>query len=453
MKIVTITGASGFVGSNLVKMFESTGYKVLRISRSTLKERSELIKVMEQSDIVINLAGANILARWSDEYKKTLYSSRIETTKRVVEAMSASKTKPELFISTSAVGIYNHTDTHAEDSRDYANDFLAKICLDWESGALKAKELGIRTAIFRFGIILGDGGALSKMLIPFSLGLGGSIGDGSQAFPFIHIEDLKRVYLHIVQNENLEGIFNLVAPQIITNKQFTKALSKALHRPAFFNVPEFAVRILFGEGAKVLTSGQKVIPKRLIESGFEFRFETIEKALFSAQAPVQRDHAAAVPVIGKMGGLKHWCNVQNTVDIGGDLTIQMLRDMFKIGFYQSMPTTHIFVSDTQKDRLDDLFADKNRGTYGQTILQDTNYTQLDNFAYAPKVKVILSPYVAADEIIGINAGSLALVYQRLTKPYDLARNSDSIQKELISELTLRVNNPYAVTRISGLTTA
>ncbi|MBD3808199.1 MAG: NAD-dependent epimerase/dehydratase family protein, partial [Epsilonproteobacteria bacterium] len=115
MKIVTITGASGFVGSNLVKMFESTGYKVLRISQSTLKERSELIKVMEQSDIVINLAGANILARWSDEYKKTLYSSRIETTKRVVEAMSASKTKPELFISTSAVGIYNHTDTHAED--------------------------------------------------------------------------------------------------------------------------------------------------------------------------------------------------------------------------------------------------------------------------------------------------------------------------------------------------
>lgn len=279
MKIVTITGASGFVGSNLVKMFESTGYKVLRISQSTLKERSELIKVMEQSDIVINLAGANILARWSDEYKKTLYSSRIETTKRVVEAMSASKTKPELFISTSAVGIYNHTDTHAEDSEGYANDFLAKICLDWESGALKAKELGIRTAIFRFGIILGDGGALSKMLIPFSLGLGGSIGDGSQAFPFIHIEDLKRVYLHIVQNENLEGIFNLVAPQIITNKQFTKALSKALHRPAFFNVPEFAVRILFGEGAKVLTSGQKVIPKRLIESGFEFRFETIEKAL------------------------------------------------------------------------------------------------------------------------------------------------------------------------------
>lgn len=174
--------------------------------------------------------------------------------------------------------------------------------------------------------------------------------------------------------------------------------------------------------------------------------KTIEMALFGAQAPVQRDTA----VIGKMGGLKHWCTVNNTVDIGGDLSIQMLREMFKIGFYQSMPTTHIFVSDTQKDRLDDLFAEKNRGVFGQTILQDTNYTQLDNFAYAPKVKVILSPYVAASEIIGINASSLSLVYQRLTKSYDLARTSDSIQKELISELTLRVNNPYGVSRISDL---
>ena len=176
--------------------------------------------------------------------------------------------------------------------------------------------------------------------------------------------------------------------------------------------------------------------------------KTIEIALFGAQAPVQRDTA----VVGIMGGLKHWCTVNNTVNIGGDLTIQMLREMFKIGYYQSMPTTHIFASDTQKDRLDDIFAEKNRGVFGQTILQDTNYTQLDNFAYAPKVKVILTPYINDDEIIGVNAGSLALVYQRLTKAYDLARTADTVQKELISELTLRVNNPYGVTRISDLTT-
>jgi len=175
--------------------------------------------------------------------------------------------------------------------------------------------------------------------------------------------------------------------------------------------------------------------------------KTIEKILFNAGAPVQRVKNS---VAGKAAGLRHWCTVQNTVDIGGDLSIQMLREMFKIGYYQSMPTTHIFLGDKQKDALDDIMADKNRGILGQTILKDTNYTQLDNFAYAPKVKVILTPYVDEDEIIGVNLPSLALVYQRLTKTYDIARTKDAIEKELISELTLRVNNPFGVTRISDL---
>lgn len=176
---------------------------------------------------------------------------------------------------------------------------------------------------------------------------------------------------------------------------------------------------------------------------------TIEKALFNSNAPVQRDKATGVA--GKMAGIGHWCTVQNTVDIGGDLTIQMLRELFKIGYYQNMPTTHIFMNDKQKDRLDDLMGDKNRGVFGMTTLKDTNYTQLENFSYAPKVKVILSPNVADSEIIGINAGSLVLVYQRLTKPYDIGRNKDAIEKELISELTLRINNPYGVSKITGLT--
>lgn len=175
--------------------------------------------------------------------------------------------------------------------------------------------------------------------------------------------------------------------------------------------------------------------------------KTIEKLLFSDTAPAQRNNTTA----GKMGGLKHWCTTTNSVDMGNkDLTIQALRDMFKIGYYQSMPTTHIFLNDKQKDILDDIMSDKNRGVFGMTVLKDTNYTQLDNFAYAPKVKVILSPYITDTEIIGVNLPSLALVYQRLTKSYDIARTSDAIQKELISEITLRVNNPYAVTRIHNL---
>lgn len=279
MKTVAITGANGFVGANLVAMFESMGYRVIRIPQSILKEKNEILKIISQSDIVINLAGANILARWSKKYKKLLYSSRIETTKIIVEAIRVSKTKPELFISTSAVGIYDHTNTHDEASTHYANDFLARICNDWEREAMMAEDKGVRTAIFRFGIILGDGGALKKMLLPFSFGLGGVIGSGRQPFPFMHIEDLKNAYLHVINDKKLDGIFNLVAPQIITNKEFTKILARLLHRPAFLSVPEFAVKILFGDGAKVLTSGQKVVPKRLQASGFEFKFTTIEATL------------------------------------------------------------------------------------------------------------------------------------------------------------------------------
>ncbi len=134
-------------------------------------------------------------------------------------------------------------------------------------------------AVFRFGIVLGDGGALSKMLTPFSLGLGGVIGSGRQPFPFVHIEDLKRAYVHIIQNENLDGIFNLVAPELITNKIFTKTLASTLHRPAFFDVPKFVIELLFGDGATILTSGQKVIPQRLLDSGFDFKFKTIKDTL------------------------------------------------------------------------------------------------------------------------------------------------------------------------------
>jgi len=279
MKIVSISGSSGFVGSNLVKMFESMEYKVIQISRSTLQNKVDILSIISQSDIVINLAGANILAKWSEKYKKLLYSSRIETTKILMEAIEKSEKKPELFISTSAVGIYDNKNLHDENSENYANDFLAKICKDWENEALKAKEIGIRTVIFRFGIILGNGGALSRMLLPFSFGLGGQIGNGLQPFPFIHIEDLKNAYLFAINNKKLDGIFNLVAPQTITNKEFIKTLGKTLHRPTFLSVPEFAIKILFGDGATVLTNGQKVIPKRLLDSGFSFRFKTIKETL------------------------------------------------------------------------------------------------------------------------------------------------------------------------------
>lgn len=178
--------------------------------------------------------------------------------------------------------------------------------------------------------------------------------------------------------------------------------------------------------------------------------KTIEKALFTNSAPVQRGDAVA----GTMGGLKHWCTAQNSVSTTGDeLTMQLIKEVLKIGHFAGMRMTHAFMSDVQKDRLDALLDSKVMTGLGAKVLEGTNYMQITNLAYAPNLKIILTPYVADSEIVFASVPNLALVYQRLTKKYDLARTKDAIEKELISELTLRVNNPYAVGLLSGLATS
>ncbi len=279
MKTIAITGSTGFVGTNIKNEFEKKGFSVIGIKRDELKDSGKLISIVEKSDIVINLAGANIINRWTESYKKLLYSSRIDTTKLLIEAMSKVSKKPELFISTSAVGIYKNNGCFDEEDYIYSDDFLASLCKEWETQALKAQDLGIRTAIFRFGIILGDGGALGKMLTPFKLGIGGTIGDGSQYFSFIHIKDLLSAYNFLIENKNLNGIFNLVAPNFTTNFGLTKSLGRILHRPTIFPVPQFILKLIFSEGAKVLTDGQCVKPKRLLDSGFIFQFKTIDATI------------------------------------------------------------------------------------------------------------------------------------------------------------------------------
>jgi uncharacterized protein (TIGR01777 family) len=280
MKTIAITGASGFVGQALTKHFESQGQKVVKISRSQLSKIDDLAASVDGADLVINLAGANIINRWSEEYKKLLYSSRIDTTQSLIKAFQKTTIKPKLFISTSAVGIYNNVQTHDENSEQLGEDFLANLCKDWERTALEAKDIGIRTAIFRFGIVLGSGGgALEKMLTPFKLGLGGTIGDGKQAFSFIHIDDLLQAYDFVMKNENLDGVFNLTAPNPTTNKGLTKALGEALHRPTILPVPTFMLNIIFSEGAKVLTDGQSAVPKKLLDNGFEFEYKDIDQTI------------------------------------------------------------------------------------------------------------------------------------------------------------------------------
>ncbi|WP_320034690.1 TIGR01777 family oxidoreductase [Halarcobacter sp.] len=279
MKTIAITGSSGFVGTSLKNFFSNIGFEVRGIKREELKDSKKLIDIVENSDFIINLAGANIINRWTDSYKKLLYTSRIDTTKALVEAMKNAKVKPELFISTSAVGIYNNKACFKEENTEYSDDFLAKVCKEWEKEALKANEIGIRTAIFRFGIVLGHGGALSKMLPAFKFGLGGNIGDGQQYFSFIHIEDLLRAYNFLYENKDLDGVFNLTAPISTTNEGLTKALGKVLHRPTFFTVPEFVLNLVFSEGSKVLTDGQCAIPQKLLDSGFKFKYASIENSL------------------------------------------------------------------------------------------------------------------------------------------------------------------------------
>ena len=278
---ILMSGATGFVGSHLTRAFGDKGWNVIPLRREDLQLGDEdFLKKIGGAAVVINLAGASIAERWTEEYKKIMYSSRVDTTEKIVRALPKMNRKPGLFISTSAVGIYDTEGEHTDEDTHYADGFLGKLALDWEQAALKAGGLGVRTVIFRFGVVLGlDGGALQKMLIPFRMGLGGVIGHGKQPFSWVHIEDLIRAYTAVIENDTYQGIYNLTSPHPTTNAGLTKALGHALRKPAFMHIPAFAFRLQLGEGAKILLEGQRVLPKRLLESGFTFRFAEIEKAL------------------------------------------------------------------------------------------------------------------------------------------------------------------------------
>lgn len=275
---VLISGATGLVGSNLQKMFAGRGDKVVTLNRDdfsgSLKAISEKIS---ESDVLIHLAGAPIVARWTASHKKNIMESRVNTTHMLVQAMEMAKKRPEMFISTSAIGIYADGAVNTEKDAHLADGFLSEVCQRWEAEALAAQPF-TKVAIFRFGVVLAEnGGALQQMLLPFKLGLGGPIAAGKQGFSWIHIDDLMEAYRFVIERK-LEGIFNLTAPQITDNALFTKELGAALHRPVFMPIPAFGLRLLFGEGAVSLTTGQKVLPERLIDEGFEFRHPDLKSA-------------------------------------------------------------------------------------------------------------------------------------------------------------------------------
>jgi hypothetical protein len=279
--IVSISGASGFIGQALIRKIQHKDWIYKIIDRESLKlsDHEFLNQFIEGSDVVINLAGAPISKKWTPAYKEELISGRVNTTRKIAAAINNAERKPSVFISASAIGIYNSTETHTETSRLFASNYLAEICIDWEKEAQAAAN-STRLVIFRLGLVLGvDGGALGKMHRLFRAGLGGKLGSGKQPVSFIHIRDLVDAFVFAIENGTITGIVNAVAPSPIDNAEFTKNLAKVFGQPAIFTVPEFALNLVYGEGAQVLLEGQKVLPEKLLEAGFKFQYPTIQNAL------------------------------------------------------------------------------------------------------------------------------------------------------------------------------
>ncbi len=265
---IALTGANGFVGNALQQQFKD----VVIIDRKD--DEDAILQKLEGVDKVINLAGAPIIKRWSNPYKKVLISSRIQTTKKLVNALN--KSNVSHFISTSAIGIYPDNIPCDELSESISDDFLGKLATWWEEEAQACTK---PTIILRFGVVLGsNGGALAQMLTPFRLGVGGIISDGKMMTSWIDIEDLMRIY-HFVIDKKLEGVYNATSPHPISNYTFTKTLGHILHRPTILPIPKFVLKLIYGEAASVLMGSKEVYPKALQDAGFSFKYPTIDISL------------------------------------------------------------------------------------------------------------------------------------------------------------------------------
>lgn len=278
---IAISGISGLIGSFLSERLLNRGDCVVSLSRNDFQQgEKHLTEKLDGVDAVVHLAGAPILKRWTPRWKEIIRKSRTETTSLLVGAINKMSAPPEILVSASAVGIYDIYEVHDEYSTNYADDFLANVCKEWEEEALKVDDSKVRLCITRFGLVLSEqAGALKQMLLPFKLGLGGKIGDGLQPMPFIHVDDLTSALEWLISSKDKKGVFNMVAPQMISNLEFTKALGKVIKRPAFLTVPEWGLKLLYGDAAQVLVKGQKVVSKRLQEGGFRFTYPDIHSAL------------------------------------------------------------------------------------------------------------------------------------------------------------------------------
>ncbi|MFO7817420.1 MAG: TIGR01777 family oxidoreductase [Thermodesulfobacteriota bacterium] len=290
-----IMGGTGLIGRNLASYLLSQDHEVLVLTRegSENKINKEAIPVFgsglkpgkwqekaAECDTLINLLGKNIFCRWTPKAKKQILETRTVSTQMAVQALSERK-KPAVFICANAVGYYgDRGDEPVDESASPGNDFLARVCVDWQKEALKAEALGHRVLVTRFAAVLAPGaGALEKMLPAFKWGVGGRLGSGKQWFPWVHIQDLVRALSFLALYPQISGIYNICSPEQVTNAEFTKTLASVLNRPAFLPFPAFMLRLILGELGSMLLSSQKCLPRELSSLGFSFKFPELKKAL------------------------------------------------------------------------------------------------------------------------------------------------------------------------------
>ena len=298
---VTVTGATGLIGTKLVAALEARGDTVTVLSRNPDRAQATLgvpavgwdpaagpapAEALAGRDAVVHLAGEPVAQRWTKKAKEAIRSSREVGTRNLVAGLRAAEPRPHTLVSSSAVGYYGpHGDELVPESTPPGRDFLAGVCAAWEAEADRAAELGMRVAKIRTGVVLdADGGALKTMLPPFKAGAGGPVAGGKQYMPWIHADDIVGLYLAALDRPDWSGAFNGAAPVPVTNKEFSKALGRALHRPAVAPVPAFAIKLLYGDMAEIVTEGQRVVPERALAHGYTFRRPDLDAALADALA-------------------------------------------------------------------------------------------------------------------------------------------------------------------------
>ena len=293
---VVVSGATGLIGSALVAALGAEGHRVTCLVRRRAQpgeiqwdpglERL-LPHQLEGQDAVVHLAGENLGARWTAGRRRRIRESRVRGTRLLSETLARLESPPRVLVSASAIGIYgdraDEVLTEASELGDPAHDFLVSVCLEWEAATAPARAAGIRVVHPRFGVVLSpDGGALGKMLPPFRLGLGGPLGSGSQWMSWIALRDVVGAILHALKNENVAGPLNVTSPEPVTNREFTRALGQALGRPAFIPIPAVALRLALGAMAEAtILSSARVVPERLLASGYRFQDPGLEDALRS----------------------------------------------------------------------------------------------------------------------------------------------------------------------------